>query len=78
MSALNRRLTKLESGGSGFVAIVVKGGLPGGREDDFANADAMNWTRAAGEDATEFRNRAKAEARAAGVKTLVFGGLKNG
>jgi len=78
MTALSRRLDRLEqiSGtGSGFTAIIVRGGLVGNRENDFAVSGEMNWTRQDGESVTDFQTRAKTAARAVGAKTIVFGGL---
>ena len=79
MTALSRRLDRLEQiSGVGFTAIIVRGGLPGDRENDFAASGEMNWARQDGESASEFRTRAKTAARAVGAKTIIFGGFPNG
>jgi hypothetical protein len=83
MGALSRRLYQLEKAagvGAGFTTINVLGGLPGDMQNEIASADQgrLKWTRRDGESATEFRNRANAEARAAGKNWITFGGFTNG
>jgi hypothetical protein len=80
MSALSRRIDRLEqrSGvGVGFTAIIIRGGLPGNRENDFAGSDELSWARQDNEIPAHFRRRAESEARAAGKPFLFFGGLPN-
>jgi hypothetical protein len=77
MTALRRRLDRLEQSagvGSGFTTIIIRGGLS---DDvgDFARAGETGWTRRGAESVAEFRRRAEGEARAAGKKFLVVGGL---
>jgi hypothetical protein len=74
---LRRRLRALEQTagiGDGFTVITVKGGFPD-PAGEYARAREMKQGRRDGETSEQFRARAIAEAREAGRKFIVFGGL---
>jgi hypothetical protein len=55
--------------------IITPGGLPGSDDDPtFATAGEMRWERAPAETLAAFRERAVAEATAAGERRIVIGG----
>jgi hypothetical protein len=55
--------------------IKITGGQPDAGPDDHATADGLDWTRKPDESVADFRRRVLAEANAASVQLLIFGGL---
>ncbi len=58
-----------------LLSIVIVGGLPGDRHENFAQAGDMLWEREANETVADFQRRAREAALSSGQRFIVFGGL---